>query len=161
MEPTCPNGHRTALEHVERRRFHGAVVALGFTVFVASLLGLVLGSVMLLAGKLLEQEPARTPDQIRADLQKESVPEPVIAMVLDEADAKTLPDELHNLTPQQAEAVSKALLARGRNEYDPEEFRIAGWTVIGTALAGALIGWFLRAKRSALQCGECGAAVPI
>jgi len=116
---------------------------------------------MLLAGKLLEQEPARTPDQIRADLQKESVPEPVIAMVLGEADAKTLPDELHNLTPQQTEAVSKALLAHARNEYEAEELRIAAWTVIGAALAGAVIGWFLRAKRSALQCGECGAAVPI
>ena len=161
MEPTCPNGHRTALERAERRRFPGAVVALGFTVFVASLLGLVLGSVLLLVGKLIEQEPARTPVQIRADLQKESVPEPVIAMVLGESDAKTLPDELHDLTPQQLDAVSKAQFARVRSELDPEKFRAAAWTVIGAALAGAVIGWLLRAKRSALQCGECGAAVPI
>lgn len=161
MEPTCPNGHRTALERVERRRFHGAVVALGFTIFVVSLLGLAIGSVLLFAGKMLEQAPPRTPDQIRADLQKAAVPEPVIAMVLGESDAKAIPDELHDLTPQQLDAVSKAQLSSVRNRFDPAEIRGATWTVIGVALAGAVIGWLLRAKRSLLQCGECGAPVPI
>jgi hypothetical protein len=161
VEPTCPNGHRTSLERVERRRYPGGLVALGFTLLVVSLLGLAAGSAVLFAVKLVEQEPARTPDQIRADLQKESVPEPVIASVLRETGAKAFPDELHDLTPQQLEAVRKAQFAVVRSLVDPERIRGATWTGVAAALAGAVIGWLLRAKRSLLQCGECGAAVPV
>ena len=158
MEPTCPNGHRSALQRVEVRRLPGVLVFLGFTAFVVSLIGLSFGAVLLFGGKLLEREPVRSPAEIRADLEKVQVPAPVIALVLGERDATTGTEELQSLTPEQLEAVHKAQLSTMRSMLDPEQLRLATWTILGVSIVGAVVGWMMRSKKWVVQCAECGVA---
>jgi hypothetical protein len=159
VEPTCPNGHRGALERLERRRLPGIVVFLGFALFVVSLFGVLGGTVMVAFGKFLESQPAQTPDEIRADLKRESIPDPIVAALMAERDTPVTPEELKSLTPRQLEAVQHAQLATFRSILEPEAVRAASWVVLGTSIVGVVVGWLLRSKRSVLQCAECGAAV--
>ena len=159
MEPTCPNGHRSALQRVEVRRLPGVLVFLGFTAFVLSLIGLSIGAVMLLFGKALESQPVRSPAEIRADLEKEQVPAPVISFLLREQDSTTVPEEMHHLTPSQQEAVTRASLSSVRSVLGPEQLRVATWTILGLSIAGVVVGWMMRSKKWVVQCAECGAAV--
>ncbi len=160
MEPTCPNGHRSALERIEARRLSGVLVALGFTLLVVSLLGAGIGALMLFGGKVLERESAKTPDQTRQELQAEGVPEPLIASVLGENDAPIPPEQLNELTPRQIQAVQRAQLAKLSRKIDPEDLRSAALTLLAVGLVGAVVGWLLRAKKTVLQCVECGATAP-
>lgn len=160
MEPTCPNGHRGALERAEARRLPGVLVVLGFTLFSLSLVGAAGGAIGLFCAKFLERESGRTPAQIRQELEKAAVPEPVIVAVLDDHGAPTLPEEANNLDPQQADAVQRAMLARLSHHFPPDAVQAGSLTLIGLSAAGAVVGWLLRSKKTRLQCAECGAPVP-
>jgi hypothetical protein len=141
------------MQFVRVRRLPGAVVVLGFVLFVGSILGTLAGTLTYFGSKIVEEQSKKTPAEVRADLQKASLPDPLIDK---ELGAGLTDDEVAALQPPQQQAVTFARLGKLGQKVPPQQITSGAKFLIGASLLGLVIGWLLRSKRGALRCDECG-----
>jgi len=154
MNP-CPS---CATVHFAQRRIHrngSLAVAAGHLLLVPSILTLVLGSMGVVS------RPAPTPDAARgtsAELAAAGIPARLVAQVA--AHQPLSGTELEALTEEQQQSVFKAQMAVADGSTRESIHRFtSGRTfpfLVGLALAGGILGWFLVRKESIAQCINCG-----
>lgn len=152
---SCPTCKRASLMAASVRRMPTAVVVLGFLLLVGSILGVGTGALFLFGSKLVAEQERKTPDEVREELRKAGVPEPMITRVLEPHDTPIPPDELTHLEGKQITAVVTAELGK----LDSRELAGTGKFLLGLSLLGLVLGWVLRQKKRALRCAECGTVV--
>jgi len=143
------------------RRMPMPLVVLGFLLMVVSVLGLGFGALISCGQNFVAQQRARTPDEVRHDLESASVPPPIVDKVLADPPERVTMDERKSLNATQLVAVQKAELAAISKEVDPEDMKKASREILIGSMIGLVLGWFLRSKRPGLRCPTCSATVAV
>jgi hypothetical protein len=140
----------------------GPVVVIGFILLIPSVLGMLVGILMLFAtGSASTQSSTSTEHDIRARLVARDVPEPIIAEVV--ASKPVGSTELASLTTQQRSAIHDAQLSVSAQKVGAGAAAVivGGFFVfvIVMSFVGGLLGWLLVMRKRVLQCAGCGAVV--
>lgn len=157
-DATCVKCGRGPMVTGKVRKMPGAVVALGFLLLIASVLGFGIGAALKIGGKALVEHEGRTPAEIRQDLQAAGIPEPLVAKAMGEAEESVSTSDLNSLTEPQQREVLKAKFDIITKEIDPAQLESGATFMLWGSAIGLVLGWILRMKKPGLKCSNCGAA---
>ncbi|MDB6110390.1 MAG: hypothetical protein JWR69_2140 [Pedosphaera sp.] len=163
QNPLCHTCGQGALVRRKTFRMSGPVVAIGFILLVPSMLGMLLGIVILVGTAATTSQISPVLEkEVRSQLVPQHIPEPIIVKVVT---SKPVDDsELQTLTPQQVSAVHQAEISStgGKLGAGAGVALAGGFSifVIVASFVGGLLGWLLIMRKRVLQCARCGAVVP-
>jgi len=155
---TCDTGE---LIRRKKYRMSGIVVFIGYILLVPSVLGMLIGGLLLFT---TIAKTGTTVDSIRAEakskLEAAGVPGVVTTKVLDSQPLSE--SDLGRLTSSQRQVVDEVKLevSAGTAVAGPVETffgAAASLFILVSSLVGGLLGWLLVMKKKVLQCASCGA----
>ena len=160
--PKCSVCEKGELIKKKKYRMSGPVVFIGYIFLIPSILGMLLGMILLFATKEATIETISGMQEVlRQELSDANIPEEITNKVVQ---GKTLTDEDHSLlTDDQRSEISIAELSHGAGQFGAGagSFIAGGLSIfmIVLSLVGGLLGWLLIMKKKVLQCTNCNAIV--
>ncbi len=163
QHPLCRTCGQGALITRKTFRMSGPVVVIGFILLIPSVLGMLIGILMLfLTGAASTQTSMSSERDIRARLVAQDIPESIIGEVF--ASKPVGNAELMSLNSQQQSAIHDAQLSVSAQKVGGgvATFIAGGFCmfIIVASFVAGLLGWLLIMRKRILQCARCGAVVP-
>jgi UPF0716 family protein affecting phage T7 exclusion len=159
--PVCKVCGQGALQKKKKFRMSGPVVVIGFLLLIPSVIGMLLGALLLFAtGSAATQVGSGMKTEAKQNLiaagLAESIAEKAVSHTLTDADKS-------NLTAEQIKAIEDADFS-----LKAQTVGAGAGTAIGGGIAlffmvcsfvGGLLGWILIMRKKVLQCAHCEAVV--
>jgi len=156
---TCGQG---SLMKRKKYRMSGPVVLIGYIMLIPSVIGMLIGVLLLFASGSASTAVSSAADkETRTRLVAQAIPEPIIEKVVSSQTITT--DDRSTLTPAQRSVVDDATLSLSVGKVGAGAGAVIGGglsiLLIICCFVGGLLGWLLIMKKKVLQCTHCSAIV--
>jgi hypothetical protein len=160
--PVCRTCGQGTLVRARQHRMSGPAVVIGYILLIPSLLGMLIGFLVLLGTCTASTKVSATIEkEARTSLEAQKLPESIITEVI--AGQTPSEAELAALTPAQRSAVDSVKLSLSASKVGAGAGTVVAGgvslVIIITSFVGGLLGWLLVMKKTVLRCTHCQAVV--
>lgn len=160
-EITCKTCEKGTLKNRKIYRMSGPAVFIGYIFLIPSILGMLLGMMILFSTGSATDVFKELEDKVQVKLRKASIPQNVIDEIIKNGSASSSSLSVLNTEQQQVVEDASLELAGGRIGAGAGLALFGGTSImmIIASFCGGLLGWLLTMKKRVLQCKVCKAVI--